>query len=316
MEIGYTLSSEEHGPRRLVELAAQAEASGFDFLTISDHFHPWVSNQGESPFVWATIGGVAIATERIPLAVGVTCPILRVHPAIVAHAAATATAMMPGRFALGVGTGELLNEHVTGQRWPSIEERREMLEEAVEIMRRLWTGDNVDHRGAHYRVENARLFTCPDEPPPVIVSAFGPVVAEMAARIGDGLWSTSPSDDTIGEFERHGGHGPRYGQVTLCWAEREEDAVKTVKEQWPNTGIPGQLAQELPTPTTFEQAASLVTEPMLAEQVPCGPDPERVAEVIQTYQRSGYDHIHLHQVGPDQEGFLQFFRDELRPRLD
>jgi coenzyme F420-dependent glucose-6-phosphate dehydrogenase len=315
MEIGYTLSSEEHGPRRLVDLAVQAEQSGFDFLTISDHFHPWVSNQGESPFVWATIGGVAIATERIPLAVGVTCPILRIHPAIVAQAAATATEMMPGRFALGVGTGELLNEHVTGQRWPSIEERREMLEEAVDIMRKMWTGDNIDHRGAHYRVENARLFTCPDEPPPVIVSAFGPAAAELAARIGDGIWSTSPAEETIDEFDRHGGRGPRYGQVTLCWAENENDGVKTVKEQWPNTGLPGQLAQELPTPTTFEQAASTVTDQMLAEQVPCGPDPDRVVEVVRTYERSGYDHIHLHQIGHDQEGFLRFFRDELRSRL-
>ncbi len=315
MAIGYTLSSEEHGPRRLVELAAQSEQSGFDFLTISDHFHPWVSSQGESPFVWATIGGVATATDRIPLAVGVTCPIIRMHPAVVAQAAATAAVMLPGRFSLGVGTGELLNEHVTGDRWPSIEERREMLEEAVDIMRHLWTGDDVDHHGAHYRVENARIYTCPDEPPPVIVSAFGPAAAEMAARVGDGLWSTSPEGGTIGEFDRHRGQGPRYGQVTLCWAEDEAAAMRTVKERWPNTGLPGQLSQELPTTTTFEQAASMVTEEKLAEQVPCGPDPERIVDVVRTYRDAGYDHVHLHQVGDDQEGFLQFFRDELSHRL-
>ncbi|HKY15912.1 MAG TPA: TIGR03557 family F420-dependent LLM class oxidoreductase, partial [Microthrixaceae bacterium] len=244
MKIGYTLSSEEHPPRRLVDLAADAEAAGFQFLTISDHFHPWVSRQGQSAFVWSTIGGVACSTERIPLAVGVTCPILRIHPAVVAHAAATAAAMMPGRFSLGVGTGERLNEHVLGQRWPAIEERREMLEEAIEVMRRLWTGDSVDHRGEHFTVENARLHTCPETPPPVVVSAFGPTSAEMAGRVGDGLWSTAPSEELVEAFERGGGDGPRYGQITMCWAEDEAAARRTALEYWPNSAIPGQLASE------------------------------------------------------------------------
>src|SRR5262249_9559780 len=183
---GFTLSSEEHGPRDLIHYAQQAEAAGFDFLTISDHYHPWVSNQGESPFVWTTIGGVAATTSRVRLAVGVSCPLVRIHPAIVAQAAATCAVAMEGRFLLGVGTGEALNEHITGEHWPTIETRWEMLREAVEIMRSLWDGDTVDMRGEHYTVENAKLFTRPEEPPPVVVSALGTTAAGVAADIGDG----------------------------------------------------------------------------------------------------------------------------------
>ena len=178
---GYTLSSEEHGPRDLVRQARRAEEVGFDFLSISDHFHPWVSAQGHSPFVWSVLGAIAQATDRVPVGVGVTCPIQRMHPAVLAQAAATTSLLFEGRFFFGVGTGEALNEHVLGHRWPPAETRRLMLAEAVHVIRQLWTGETIDHHGDFYEVENARLFDPPDQDPPLIVSGFGPNAVELAA---------------------------------------------------------------------------------------------------------------------------------------
>ncbi len=312
---GYTLSSEEHPPQVLVEAARRAEQEGFAFVSVSDHFHPWTSQQGQSPFVWSVVGGVAAATDRIAVGTGVTCPIVRIHPAIVAHAVATSAVMLGDRFFFGVGTGEALNEHVLGQRWPNIETRQEMLIEAVALMRELWQGDTVDFAGTYYTVENARLFTHPDAPPPVIVSAFGTTMAEKAAEIGDGLWSTSPDAEVLEAYTRAGGTGPRYAQITLCWAPTEEEGTRTAHEVWPNAGIPGQLSQDLPTPTHFEQVAKLVTPDMIAEKLPCGPDPDRVVDVVRQYEKAGYDHLYFHQIGPDQEGFFRFWRDELQKRL-
>ncbi|HWC67583.1 MAG TPA: TIGR03557 family F420-dependent LLM class oxidoreductase [Acidimicrobiales bacterium] len=314
-QFGYTLASEEHPPNDLVRHARRAEELGFDFLSISDHFHPWISEQGQSPFVWSTIGGVASVTERIELGVGVACPLIRIHPAIVAQAAATSAVMLEGRFFLGVGTGELLNEHVVGARWPAIEIRQEMLREAVDIIRRLCTGDDVDHHGRYYEVENARLFTHPEDVPPIIVSAFGPAAVEMAAEIGDGLWSTSPDPELLQQYGDAGGKGPRIGQVTLCWADNREDAIRTAHRVWPTSGIPGQLSQELPTPTTFEQAAQLVTPEAIAQKLPCGPGVEPVLEAIRAYEQAGFDRLHLHQIGPDQDGFFRFWEKELQPAL-
>src|SRR3954452_3254717 len=194
-ELGYSLSSEEHGPSDLVRFAKAAEDAGFTYALISDHFHPWVDAQGNSPFVWTVIGGIADATERIRLGTGVTCPTIRTHPAIIAQAAATSAAMMPGRFFLGVGSGENLNEHITGQRWPEADVRQDMLEEAVAVMRLLWQGGNQSHHGTYFTVENARLYTLPPEPVPVMVGASGPKAAELAGRIGDGLISTAPSKE-------------------------------------------------------------------------------------------------------------------------
>jgi G6PDH family F420-dependent oxidoreductase len=312
---GYTLSSEEHGPADLVHHATLAEQAGFDFLTISDHFHPWIDEQGHSPFVWAVLGGVAHATSTVRVGTGVTCPIQRIHPAIVAHAAATTALLFEGRFFLGVGTGEALNEHVLGQRWPSIEVRQEMLAEALHVMRELWKGDTVDIHGTHYTVENARLYDVPDDPIPIVVSAFGTKAAELAARDGDGIWMTSPQDDVLRAFRHANGTGPRIGQYTLCWAPTEAEGVATARRVWPNTGLPGQLAQDLPTPSHFEQATTLVSDQNIAEQVACGPDPDRVLEELRTYAAKGLDHVHLHQIGPDQAGFLAFWEDELRPKL-
>lgn len=314
-ELGYTLTSEEHGPRELVRHAVAAERAGFPYALISDHFHPWTGTQGQSPFVWSVIGAVAQATERIRIGTGVTCPTVRVHPAIVAQAAATSAAMMPGRFFLGVGTGEALNEHVAGDPWPSAAVRREMLEEAVAVIRELWTGRQVEHRGRHYTVENARIYTLPDEPPPIVVAASGPEAAELAGRIGDGLVCTAPDAEVVQTFRDAGGEGPRYAQLHVCVAASEEEGRRTALEHWPNVAIPGELGQVLPQPAHFEQAAALVGEDDVAEVVPCGRDPELHLEHIERFADAGFDHVYVHQIGPDQDGFFDFYAREVMPRV-
>jgi G6PDH family F420-dependent oxidoreductase len=311
-EIGYALSSEEHPPQALVRYARLAEQAGFTFGLVSDHFHPWIDRQGHSPFVWTVLGAMAQATETLRIGTGVTCPTMRVHPAIVAQAAATTAAIMPGRFFLGVGTGENLNEHVLGVRWPSHEERTEMLEEAVAVMRELWEGELVSHRGRHYTVDRARLYTLPESPPPVAVAAGGPRAAELAGRIGDALVSTSPDPELVERFEAAGGAGkPRYGGLVVCWAESEDEAIETAHEWWPNAGLEGDLAQELPLPRHFRQATSLLAPDQVAESVVCGPDPERHRAAIDEYVEAGFDHVYVHQVGPDQEGFFRFYEREV-----
>jgi coenzyme F420-dependent glucose-6-phosphate dehydrogenase len=316
IQFGYALSSEEHTPNDLVRNARRAEEVGFTFALISDHFHPWVDRQGHSPFVWSVIGAIAHATKQIRLGTGVTCPTIRIHPAIIAHAAATSAAMMPGRFFLGVGTGENLNEHILGDRWPPHGVRLEMLEEAIEVMRLLWKGGSQTHHGEYYTVENARLYTLPDEPPPIMVAAGGPKAAEAAGRLGDGMIGTSPDAEVVRAFRSAGGSGrPRYGQITVCWARSEAEAKRTAYEIWPNAGIKGELSQELPLPAHFEQAAGMIDENAVAEQVICGPDPQRHIEMIKKYADAGYDHIYIHQVGPDQEGFFQFYQREVLPQF-
>lgn len=312
---GYTLSSEEHPPNHLVANARRAEAIGFDFVSISDHFHPWVSAQGHSPFVWSVLGAIAATTERLRIGVGVTCPTVRIHPAVLAQATATTSLLSDGRFFFGVGSGEALNEHVLGHRWPPADVRLKMLEEAIAIIRELWTGETVDHRGAFYEVENAKLFDPPTEPPPIIVSAFGPKAVDVAARIGDGYWGHSPEADLLEQYEQAGGTGPRYAQLNVCWAEDADVARKTVREMWPNGGIPGQLAQDLPTWTHFEQAASMVSEEEATKSVPCGPDVAPILQSVRTYLDAGYDHLYFHQIGPDQDGFLRLWADDLRPAV-
>ena len=315
-QLGYALSSEEHGPLELVRNAARAEQAGFEFALISDHFHPWTDRQGESPFVWSVIGGIAQATERLRLGTGVTCPTIRTHPAIVAHASATAAVMMEGRFFLGVGAGENLNEHILADRWPPTRDRLDMLEEAVEIIRELWTGKLVSPRGRHYEVANARLYTTPDAPPDVIVAAGGEASAELAGRIGDGLVVTSPDEDTISKFAEGGGDGkPRIGQCHVCWAETEEEGLRTALEWFPNIALGGELTQELPQPAHFEQAAELLSEDDIAQIAACGPDPERHVEMIQRFVDAGCDHVYLHQIGPDQDGFFDFYEREVLPRF-
>ena len=315
-EYGYALSSEEHPPDDLVRYAKRAEEEGFTFALISDHFHPWVSRQGQSPFVWTVLGAIARETERLQVGTGVTCPLFRTPPAIVAHAAATVTAMMPGRFFLGLGSGEALNEHIHGQAWPAVEVRLEMMEEAIEAIRLLWKGGVQSHRGEHFTIDNAQLFTLPPEPPPIAVAAGGEKSAEIAGRLGDALVGTSPSEDTVKAFEKAGGAGkPKYAQVTCLYHEDEGTARKLALEIWPNAGMGGQLSQDVPTPSHFESIAELVGENDVAEKVVCGPDPGKHVEQIQKYVDAGYTHVYIHQVGPDQESFFRFYTEQVLPKV-
>jgi coenzyme F420-dependent glucose-6-phosphate dehydrogenase len=309
MEIGYSLSSEEHAPLDLVRDACRAEEVGFTFALISDHFHPWIDRQGHSPFVWSVIGAIAASTERLHLGTGVTCPTIRIHPAIVAQAAATVGALMPGRFFLGVGTGENLNEHILGDRWPSPDERRSMLAEAVGIIRGLWEGDLFSYDGAHYTVDRARIYTLPEEAVPIVVAASGTKAATLAGEIGDGLVSTAPEQELVDSFLESGGRGPRYGQLTVCWSESEPEARRTALEWWPNAGLKGPLSQELALPSYFEEASANVTEDEIAEEIPCGPNLDAHLEKIQAFADAGYDHVYIHQIGQDQAGFLDAYAD-------
>jgi G6PDH family F420-dependent oxidoreductase len=313
-ELGYSLSCEEFDAPTLVSQAERAEAAGFRFAGISDHFHPWVDAQGESPFVWGVLGAIAARTERLELLTGVTCPTQRIHPAIVAQAAATAASLMPGRFSLGVGTGENLNEHVTGERWPATVERQARLAEAIEVIRELWEGKLTSHRGEHYRVENARIYSLPEELPPLLVAVAGERSVELAAEHGDGIIGTSPTAESVEQFRREGGEGkPTYGQLHVCWAEDEAAARKTAHEIWPNAAISGGYTFELPMPAHFEEAADNVREEDVAEAIVCGPDPERHRAAIQEYLDAGYERVYVHQVGDEQDGFFDFYEREILP---
>jgi coenzyme F420-dependent glucose-6-phosphate dehydrogenase len=316
LEIGYKLSSEEHGANELVRHARMAEEGGFTFALISDHYHPWTDRQGQSPFVWSVLGGIAQATKRLRVGTGVTCPTTRIHPAIVAQAAATTAAMMPGRFFLGVGAGENLNEHVVAARWPSTLVRHEMLEEAVSVIRLLWEGGFRSHRGCYYEVKDVRLYTLPPERPPIVVAAAGSNAATLAGRIGDGLVATGADPELVKTFETSGGQGkPRYAEIQVCWARSEDEARRTALEFWPVAAIAGPLHAELPLPSHFEVATESVTQERVAREVACGPDPDRHVAEIRKYADAGFDHLCVHQVGPDQEGFVRFYEREVLPRL-
>lgn len=313
---GYKLSSEEHGPNDLVRQAQRAEEAGFEFAAISDHFHPWIDAQGSSPFVWGVLGGISQVTKDLGLLTGVTCPTIRIHPAIISQAAATAACMLPGRFALGVGSGEALNEHILGDRWPTAPERLEMLEEAIDVLRLLWEGEVTSHHGKHYVVENARIHDLPQDPIEVMVAASGRSAVELAGRVGDGLVSLAPSGDIIESFQSQGGAGkPAYAEVAVCYGEDEDEARELAFRQWPITGLAGQLNQELATPAMFEQAVSMTNVKDATSTVACGPDPDVHLEQISKFTEAGYSHIWIHQIGPDQDAFFDFYRDEVLPKL-
>lgn len=312
---GLTLSSEEHPPGHLVDMAVAAEDAGFDFVSISDHFHPWISEQGHSPFVWTVLGAIAARTNDIEVGVGVTCPTVRMHPAINAQAVATTAALFEGRFTWGVGTGEALNEHILGDRWPPAPQRLEMLEEALEVIRELWTGESITHNGEYYTVEDARIFDLPDEPPPILVSAFGEKAAELAARAGDGLWITGIQQEVIDTYRSAGGKGDVWTQLTFCWDEDEDAALKRAHRIWPNTGLPGQLPQDLRTVGHMEQAVSLVTEELIADSMAIGPDPKPILDSIEEARDAEIEYIYLHQIGDPLDGFIELWSNELEPNL-
>ena len=270
--LGLALSSEEHGPSQLVDLAVAAEHTGFDFVSVSDHYHPWLNDQGHSPFVWSVLGAIAASTTHLGVGTGVTCPTVRIHPAVIAHAAATTSLLLGERFVFGVGSGEALNEHILCDRWPPAPVRLEMLEEAVDLIRALWSGDSITRYGKHYSVEDARIFDPPEHDVPIVVSAFGPAAAKVAARCGDGLWMATPDPDTVKEFFETGGAGPIFGQISCCYGSDAAEAAKIAHHYWRTAGVPGQLSQDLPTVAHFEMASSKVTVEAMPDLMPCGPD--------------------------------------------
>jgi G6PDH family F420-dependent oxidoreductase len=317
MKIGYFLSSEETAPRALVRQARLAEEAGFDGLWISDHFHPWNDEQGHSGFVWSMIGAIAQATTRMKVTTAVTCPTIRIHPAILAQAAATSAVLLEGRFALGLGSGEALNEHILGDRWPGADERLEMLEESVQVIRTLWQGGSQSHRGRHYRVENARIYDLPGELPPILISGFGPKSTELAARIGDGFCTVSPEKEAVETVREKGGQEKLIaGGMKVCWDEDEQRARQTAYRLWPNDGLPGELAQILPTPAHFEQASELVSEDQIAEAIPCGPDLDAHLEKIREYEDAGFDELYVQQVGGGHERMFELYSQEILPRYN
>ena len=314
---GYFVSTEEHPPLALVDQAVRAEQAGFSALWVSDHYHPWNGAQGQAPFVWSVLGAIAARTSTIRCTTAVTAPIVRIHPAVVAQAAATTAAMFEGRFSLGVGTGEALNEHILGDAWPTLDVRLEMLEEAVEVMRALWTGELVRHRGRHYTVDTARLYTLPDAPPPVLLSGFGPKATELAARIGDGYVNVDPSAELLQLYREKGGTGPAHGGVKVCWSQDEAAARRHVHRLWAHQAVPGEANQVLPSPIHFEQISQVVTEDMAVESVGAvGNRVEDFVDAVREYVDAGYDEVYVSQIGPEQDGFFDFWERELRPALE
>ncbi|MER6471658.1 LLM class F420-dependent oxidoreductase [Streptomyces collinus] len=314
-EYGYFLSCEEHRPAELVEQARMAEQAGFQALWISDHYHPWNDAQGQSPFVWSVIGALSEAVS-LPVETAVTCPTVRIHPAVLAQAAATTAVMTGGRFRLGVGTGEALNEHILGDRWPPLPVRLEMLEEAVQVMRRLFTGEEVSHHGPHYTVENARLYTVPDEPVPIDISGFGPKATALAARVGDGYITMAPEEEMVTRFRKGGGGAkPVSGGTKVCYGTDREECLRTVRRLWSNELLPGEMGQVLPSPRHFEQLADLVTEDMVRENSVCGDDVDEHVAALSAFADAGFDRVYVNQIGPDQRGFFDFYRTKVLPRL-
>ncbi|MCA2214749.1 TIGR03557 family F420-dependent LLM class oxidoreductase [Jidongwangia harbinensis] len=314
MKIGYFLSSEEYSPAELIAQAQGAEQAGFSALWISDHYHPWTDAQGQSPFVWSTIGALSQVCS-LPITTAVTCPTVRIHPAVVAQAAATSAVLTGGRFRLGVGTGEALNEHIFGDAWPEADVRLEMLEEAVEIMRELWKGGTVSHRGKHYTVENARIYTLPEKPVEILVSGFGPKAIEVAARIGEGFVSTMPDGDAVKQFRTQGG-GDRVCQAGFkaAYADSEEEGARLAYQKWPNAGVPGELSQVLPSPKHFEQASQLVTQDMVKDAFVCGNDPQAHLDQIDEYARAGFDEVYVANTGPHWAGLFDLYAKHVIPK--
>ena len=315
MDIGYFLSTEEYSPAELVAQARAAERAGFDGLWISDHFHPWNSEQGNSALVWSVIGAVSQVCD-LHVTTAVTCPTVRIHPAIVAQAAGTCAELLKGRFTLGVGTGEALNESILGGPWPAFDVRMEMLEEAVELIRKLWSGEVVSHRGRHYTVEHARIYNVPETPPEIFVSAFGPKAAEAAARIGDGYVGTSPDADLVARFKDASGGRPAHAGAKVAFAPTREEGWEHAHRLWPNAGLPGEMAQILPTPEHFEQATELVTMDSTRESVVAGNDPDDHVGQLRQYADAGYDHLYVANMGPHFQEMIEFYGEHVLPAWD
>ncbi|WP_318205177.1 LLM class F420-dependent oxidoreductase [Streptomyces sp. SCL15-4] len=317
VQIGYTMMTEQAGPRDLVDHVVGAEEVGFDFSVISDHYFPWLRAQGHASYAWSVLGAAAQATSRIPLMTYVTCPILRYHPAVVAQKAATVQLLSEGRFRLGLGAGENLNEHVVGGGWPPVDVRHEMLEEAMEIIRALFEGGHVTHHGQHYDVESARLWDLPDQAPPIGLAVSGEQSCQLAGHLADLVIATEPKAGLLEAFDRHGGQGkPRVGQLPVSYDPDRDTAVKRAHSQFRWFGLGWKVNAELPHPDAFEAATQFVTEDDVASAIPCGDDPDAFVEAVRPYVEAGFGEVALVQIGGDaQREFLDWSSKTLLPAL-
>lgn len=317
VRIGYTMMTEQAGPRQLVDHVVAAEKAGFDFSVTSDHYFPWLAAQGHSPHAWTVLGAAAQATSTIPLMTYVTCPTFRYHPAVVAQKAATLQLLAQGRFRLGLGSGENLNEHVVGGGWPSAQVRLERLEEAIEIIRALFTGENVNHHGEYYDVDNARLWDLPEDLPPIGVAISGSRSANLAGRLADLVIATDPRPELMERFDDAGGAGkPRVGQVPVCFDRDRDAALARAHEQfrWALGGWP--VNSHLPGPLAFDHATAYVRPDDIAEAIPCGDRVEDFVAAVRPYVQAGFTEVALVQVGGEhQEAFLEWAEPELLPVL-
>ncbi len=311
IEIGYKLMAETFAPTEIVRQAQAAEQAGFDFVEVSDHFHPWLFSHGHSGFAWSMLGAAAQATDRIDLATGVTCPFGRYHPAIIAQAAATMALLSNGRFTLGIGAGESLNEHVVGGGWPSVSVRHEMLRESVEIIRQLWSGGYRSYRGRHLELDDARVFDLPEVPPPVAIAASGAESGALAGELGDALFATAPDHTVVDAYRAHGGVGARYAEVPLAWASDPDEGARAAHDRF-RFGLTGWKVQaELPNPVNFEAATACIRTDDVRAAMPCGPDADAHLRAVGQFVDAGFDRITLMNAGPDTEGFFGFVADEL-----
>ncbi|WP_028050668.1 TIGR03557 family F420-dependent LLM class oxidoreductase [Cellulomonas sp. URHD0024] len=313
MKIGYKLSTEGFGPQELVRQAVAAEEAGFDFVESSDHFHPWLESQGHSASTWVLLPTIAAKTQRVGLVTGVTCPSFRYHPAVVAQSAATLQILSEGRFTLGVGAGERLNEHVVGTTFPTIRKRHQAFREALEIIRLLWQGGYRSYEGAHLQIDDARIFDLPERLPDICVAVSGSASLRIANELGDGLFAIEPKAELVAGFT---GAGPRYAEIPLAWAPDADTAVQAVleKNRFILTGG-WKVLSELPNPVNFEAASQTVTKEDVTAQFACGPDVEEHVRVAQQFVDAGFDHLVTQNAGPDPDGFLEFFANELGDRL-
>ena len=314
-QFGYKLMTETTGPKELVRNAHLAEEAGFDFVSISDHFHPWLESHGHSPFAWSVLGAIAQTTNKVGIATGLTCPIIRYHPAIIAQAAATIGVMSDGRFTLALGAGERLNEHVVGQGWPSVDHRHGMLREAVDIIRSLWSGELISHSDTYFDVESARIHDLPKQEIPIVVGIGGEKSATLAAEVGAGIMAVEPKRDLVQEWESAGGRGARYGELSLAYARTKDEGLKLAHKYSRFGALGWNVLVELPGVAAFEEATSHIRPEDLKDSIPHGPDVETHVKAVKKFIDAGFDHVVLQGIGPDQEGFIRFFKEELAPAL-
>lgn len=317
---GYTLMTEQSGPKDLVRYAVSAEQAGFDFEVSSDHFSPWLTSQGHAPNAWTTLGAVAHATERVALYTYVTCPTMRYHPAVVAQQAATLQILADGRFTLGLGSGENLNEHVVGKGWPTIQRRQDMLKEAIVVIRELLSGELVDHKGDYFEVDSARIWDVPDEPVSIGVAMSGERSVEAFATLSDHLIAVEPDDKLVDAW--HGarratglaGGGRVIGQIPVCWDPDRDAAIQRAHDQFRWFGGGWDVNADLPTPAGFAGATQFVRPEDVADSIPCGPDLDAIVESVRAYWEAGFTDIALVQIGD--EGQDEFLAKAAEPLLD